>query len=312
MVMLMAQAIPLTTHKRRRSAAARAELGWAILFLLPTLLSVLVFTVFPVAYSLLISFWEWNVVRPPTWVGLENYRYLLQDKEFLRSLRNTFQFVVGYIPGTLVVSLLIAWLLSLDIQFRKLYRSLFFFPTIVSIIVISEVWLWIYEPKFGILNYYLGKLGLPNNTAWLGDPDIAMWSIVIMSVWAAFGYYMVLFLAGLLGIDRTLYEAAAMDGANGVRQFWYITLPLLAPVTFLIVVMLIIGAFQVFGQIYVMTEGGPAHATDVVIYTIYTNAFDRFKMGRASAQAYVVGMIMLVLTLIQWLFWGRGSGSNEE
>ena len=307
----MAQGIWPTPPSARRSAASRAELGWAILFLLPTLLSVLLFTVFPVVYSLIISFWEWNVVRPPQWVGLENYADLLTDKEFLRSLRNTFQFVLGYIPGTLVVSLLIAWLLSLDIQFRKVYRALFFFPTIVSIIVISEVWLWIYEPKFGILNYYLGKLGLPDNISWLGDPDVAMWAIVLMSIWAAFGYYMVLFLAGLLGIDRSLYEAASIDGANSVRQFWYITLPLLAPVTFLIVIMLIIGAFQVFGQIYVMTKGGPAHATDVVIYTIYTNAFDRFKMGRASAQAYVVGMIMLLFTLIQWRFWGRGSGSNE-
>jgi multiple sugar transport system permease protein len=135
----VAQAILPAVHKVRRSAASRAEVGWAILFLLPTLGSVLLFTIFPVAYSLLISFWEWNVVRPPTWVGLENYVDLLSDDEFQRSLRNTFQFVLGYIPGTLAVSLLIAWLLSLDIQLRKVYRALFFFSTIVSFIVISEV-----------------------------------------------------------------------------------------------------------------------------------------------------------------------------
>jgi len=298
---------PGSPQRRKHSRYALEELRWALLFLLPTVGSVLIFTVFPVIFSLVISLLEWNVVQPAKFVGLSNYRNLFTDEEFTRSLRNTLQFVIGYVPGTLVSALLIAFLLSQKIRFHKVYRAIFFFPTVISIIVISEVWLWIYEPKYGLLNYYLGKLGLPNNIAWLGNPDLAMWSIVIMSIWAACGYYMVLYLAGLLGIDRTLYEAASIDGADALHKFWYITLPLLAPVTFFILTMLVIGSFQVFGQIYVMTKGGPLHATDVVIYTIYNNAFNRFLMGRASAQAYVVGLIMFIITAIQWRFWGRGA-----
>jgi multiple sugar transport system permease protein len=297
----------ISKQRRKVSPYSAEELHWAILFLLPTVGSVLIFTVFPVLFSLVISLLEWNVVQPPKFVGLGNYQNLFADEEFKQSLRNTVQFVIGYVPGTLVASLLIAFLLSLKIRFHKVYRAIFFFPTVISIIVISEVWLWIYEPRYGLLNYYLGKIGLPNNIAWLGDPKLAMWSIVIMSIWAACGYYMVLYLAGLLGIDRTLYEAASIDGASTANQFWYITLPLLAPVTFFIVTMLVIGSFQVFGQIYVMTKGGPLHTTDVVIYTIYNNAFNRFLMGRASAQAYVVGFIMFIITAIQWRVWGRGA-----
>ncbi|MCX6049069.1 MAG: sugar ABC transporter permease, partial [Chloroflexi bacterium] len=240
--MAISKAQVSSTRQRKYSPYALEELRWAVLFLLPTVGSVLIFTVFPVLFSLVISLLEWNVVQPPKFVGLGNYQALFQDEEFIRSLKNTLQFVIGYVPGTLVASLLIAFLLSLKIKFHKVYRAIFFFPTVISIIVISEVWLWIYEPKFGLLNYYLGKLGLPSNTAWLGDPNLAMWSIVIMSIWAACGYYMVLYLAGLLCIDRTLYEAAGIDGAGMLRQFWYITLPLLAPVTFFIVTMLVIGS----------------------------------------------------------------------
>jgi multiple sugar transport system permease protein len=286
------------------------EVRWAILFLLPTVGSVLVFTVFPVIFSFVISLLEWNAVQPPKFVGLNNYRNLLTDAEFIRSVRNTLQFVIGYVPGILVSSLLIAFLLSREIRFHRVYRAIFFFPSIVSIIVLSEIWLWIYEPRYGLINYYLSKVGFSGAIGWLSDPKLAMWAIVIMSVWAAMGYYMVLYLAGLLGIDQTLYEAAEMDGANTFSQFWYITLPLLTPVTFLMVTMLVIGSFQVFGQVYVMTQGGPLHATDVVIYTIYNNAFGRFLMGRASAQAYVVGLMMFVVTVIQWRFWGRTSLSE--
>jgi multiple sugar transport system permease protein len=269
--------------------------------------AVLLFTVFPLIFSLYISLLNWNGVRPPIFVGLANFTALFSDDEFLHSLRNTLQFVVGYVPGVLVASLLVAYLLSMKIRFQHFYRAVFFFPSIVSIIVISEIWLWIYEPKYGLINYYLAKLGFSGNIAWLGDPKLAMWSIVLMSIWAAMGYYMLLYLAGLLGIDATLYEAAEIDGANLVSKFWYITLPLLMPVTFLIVTMLVIGSFQIFGQIYVMTQGGPLHATDVVIYTIYKNAFGRFLLGTASAQAYVVGIILFTLTALQWRFWGRQS-----
>ena len=271
------------------------------------MLLILVFTVFPLFFSLGISLFKWNVVQPAEFVGLNNYRRLVADEEFTRSMANTLKFVIGYVPGTMLASFVLAYLLSLNLKGRGIYRTVYYFPHMVSGIAIAEVWLWIYEPRFGLLNFYLGKLGLPSNIGWLADPRFAMWAIVIMSIWQSLGYYMLLYLSGLLNIDRSLYEAAEIDGAGAWARVRHITVPLIMPVTFFIMTMLIIGAFQVFGPIYVMTQGGPMHSTDVIIYTIYQSAFNRFRMGYASAQAYILGMIMLAITLIQWRFWGRSA-----
>jgi multiple sugar transport system permease protein len=295
------------TPRARARGYTREEVIWAVVLLAPTALATLVFVVFPVLFSLYMSFHKWIPGQPSSFVGLAQYRRLLTDQEFLNSLKNTVQFVIGYVPGTLVAALLVALLMNAKIRGRNIYRMLFFLPSITSIIVLAEIWLWIYEPRFGLINYYLGKIGLPNNLPWLSSPDTAMWSIVIMSIWAATGYFAVLFLAGLNGIDRTMYDAAKVDGAGEWGQFWYITLPLLAPTTFFILTMLVIGAFQVFGQIYVMTRGGPIQSTEVVVYTIYTNAFGRLNMGYASTEAYVVAVIMFILTVLQWRFFGRNA-----
>jgi multiple sugar transport system permease protein len=303
--MRLAQTKSTATRREPREEYRREEIVAACLFLLPTIVATGAFVVFPVVFSLYLSFEKWTVSSPPVFAGLSQYAHIFHDPEFLNSFANTLKFVVGFVPTTVVLSLLIALGMNTKLRGRTAYRMFFFLPSVTSIIVIAEVWLWLYEPRVGLLDYVLGRLGLPTTISWLNEPSIALWAIVLMSVWAATGYYKVLFLAGLSGIDRTLYESASIDGAGPWASFWHITLPLLMPTTFFVLTILVIGAFQVFGQIYVMTQGGPMHATDVVIYTIYVQAFQRFNMGYASAQAYSVGLVMLVFTALQWKFWGR-------
>lgn len=283
----------------------REEIIAAVLFLLPTIIATGAFVVFPVVFSLFLSFEKWNVTSTPVFVGLTQYERLFVDSEFINSFVNTIKFVLTFVPATIITSLAIAVCMNTRIRGREAYRMLFFLPSVTSIIVIAEIWLWLYEPRVGLLNYALSLVGFRGTIGWLTNPSLALWAIVFMSVWAATGYYMVLFLAGLSGIDRLLYESASIDGAGPWARFWYITLPLLLPTTFFVLTILVIAAFQVFGQVYVMTQGGPMNSTDVVMYTIYTQAFQRFNMGYASAQAYSVGLIMLVFTAIQWKFWGH-------
>jgi multiple sugar transport system permease protein len=283
----------------------RYELWWALFFLTPTVGSVLVFTVFPIFFALYMSFHEWSVIGTPQFIGAANYVEGFTSADFLRALRNTAQFVIGYVPGTIVTSLFFALLLHQNVRGRSLYRMLYFLPTVVSIVVIAEVWNWIYEPRYGLINYYLGQLGFSDTIPWLASPKWAMWAIVLMSVWKSTGYYMILYIAGLSGINPELYDAAAIDGAGNWSMFWRVTLPLLKPTTFFIITMLIISAFQIFGQIYVMTEGGPAGSTSVIMWVIYTTAFRNLRMGYASALSYVLFVILFSITLLQWRGWGR-------
>jgi multiple sugar transport system permease protein len=293
------------SKQRARSGLKRDEWLWALIFLTPTVGSVLLFTVFPVLFALYMSFHDWSILGTPEFIGFENYREGLTSEDFLRSLRNTGQFVLGYVPGTIIASLFFALLLHQNVRGRNLYRMVYFLPTVVSVVVIAEVWNWIYEPRYGLINYYLGQIGLPNTIPWLSSPDWAMWAIVLMSIWRSTGYYMILYLAGLAGINPELYDAAGIDGAGDWAIFWKVTLPLLKPTTFFVVTMLVISAFQIFGQIYVMTEGGPAGSTSVIMWEIYTNAFRNLRMGYAAALSYVLFAILFVITLLQWGGWGR-------
>jgi ABC-type sugar transport system permease subunit len=264
-----------------------------------------VFSLGPVVAGLGLSFTTWNLLRPPVFARAANYVALLtEDPLFLLSLRNTLYYSVLSIPLSIAVSLALALLLNQEIRGVKAYRTVYFIPAVVSMVAVSLVWKWMYSKDFGILNGILDVVGLPP-VGWLGSADTAMPSIVIMVVWKNMGYDMVIFLAGLQAIPQHLYDAAKVDGAGRWRRFWHITLPLLSPTMFFIVVLNIIASFQVFGPVYLMTEGGPGNRTLVYNYYLYQNAFLYLKMGYASAMAYILFAIIFIVTLIQTRYLGR-------
>jgi multiple sugar transport system permease protein len=289
---------------RRREALA------ALLFLAPSLVGFLIFMAGPLLASLGFSLLEWNLLTPPTWLGFDNYQQLLRDPEFWSSLWATIYYTLVSVPLGMVSALLLA--LALNQQFRgiAIYRTLYFIPVVSSMIAVALMWRWMYNPTSGILNYVLNNLfslfGLPWTAPdWLQSRTWAMPAIILMSVWKGLGYNMVLYLAGLQGIPRHLYEAAEIDGASGWHKFRHITLPLLTPTTFFIVIISIIGSFQVFEQAYIMTQGGPARATVTSVYYIYENGFQWYRMGYASAVAWVLFALIMLVTLIQWRYQDR-------
>ena len=273
----------------------------AYAFILPSLLGFLVFLVVPMVASLGISFFDWELLTPPSFVGLKNFADLLSDRVFKDVVVNTLYYTFGLVPLNLVVSLGLALWLNTRLRGLTLYRMAFFLPVVTVTVAVALIWRWMYEPRAGIIDVGLRAIGLPGPT-WLGDPHWAMPALILMSVWKGFGYNMVLFLAGLQGIPVSLYEAAMIDGANARQRFWSITLPLLSPVIFLAVVLTVISSFQVFDQAVVMTNGGPANATNTIVLYIYQNGFQYFHMGYASALAWVLFLVLLAITLGQlWL-----------
>jgi multiple sugar transport system permease protein len=273
------------------------EAGWALFFLAPSLAGFLLFTLGPALASLVLSLTEWDLIGSPRFVGLRNYRDILGDAIFARVAVNTVVYSGGVVPLLVVVSLALAMALNASFRGRTLFRTIFFLPVVSSTVAVAMVWRWIYAP-FGALNTVLVALGLPS-VGWLITTEWAMPSVILMSVWQSMGYSMVVFLAGLQSIPQHLYDAAAVDGATGWRRFRYITLPLLSPTTFFVVVMAVISTFQVFGQIYMLTGGGPAFATSTIVYHIYERAFLALHMGYASALAWVLFAAIFGLTLVQ-------------
>jgi multiple sugar transport system permease protein len=275
----------------------RREARWALIFLAPSLAGFLVFTLFPVGASLALSATRWDLIGKPAFVALDNYQDVLRDFLFWRVMANTAYYTGGAVPLVIVASLALALALNGPIRGRTLFRTLFFMPVVSSTVAVAMVWRWIYAP-FGVVNSLLTRLGLPA-LGWLTTPTWAMPAVILMSTWQSVGYSMVIFLAGLQGIPRHLYDAAAVDGATGWRRLWHITLPLLSPTTFFILVMAVIRSFQAFGQVYMLTEGGPAYATSTIVFYIYERAFLALHMGYASALAWVLFGVVFVLTLIQ-------------
>ena len=291
--------------RRFRRSWLGEETRWGYIFLAPVLAYLAVFVFFPVLYAFYLSFHEWNMLSPTMkFVGTQNYEELLRDPLFLQSLVNTAIFTFGVIGSIVVLSLSLA--LALDTKLRTIgfFRGVYYTPAVTSVIVIAAVWTWMYEPNFGILNNLAKMVGLPQ-LRWLSGIDTALLSVIITAVWRNVGYFGVIFLAGLQGIDTMYYEAAKVDGANVWQRFRHVTIPLLMPTTFYVIVMGIISSFQVFGLIYAMTGGGPVNATSVIVFYLYKQAFIYFKMGYASATAYVLFAIIFTLTLIQFRFMGR-------
>jgi ABC-type sugar transport system permease subunit len=233
-------------------------------------------------------------------VGLANYERLLDDTRFHVSLWNTVFYTVASTLPILAIPLLLAVLLDRGLPLKTFLRSAFFFPFTLSVVTVGLIWLWLLDPVVGPFNYYLKTAGIPV-WSWLADPSTAMWAIILTTVWWVTGYYLVIYLAGLQDIPRELYEAAALDGAGGMRRFWSITLPLLRPVLLFVLVTHVIGSFQVFGQVFILTFGGPGDATRTVVQHLYETAFRSFfHFGSASAMAWVLFVIILGFSLLQF------------
>lgn len=289
---------PQPTVKRKRSAAFKNAVS-AYLFLSPTLLIFSVFILFPVVFSLYLSFHRWNMFSTETsFTGLENYARIIGSEEFWSVLGNTLVYTLGTVPVNMILALIVAYFLNKKIAGKKFLRVAFFTPVVISPVAAAVIWRWIYEPNFGLLNYGLSWFGV-SSVNWLNDPTAAMFALIVMGVWKTFGVNMVLFSAGLQGIPDHYYEAAELDGAGPWSRFWHITLPLLSPTTFFILVMSVIGSFQVFDLVYVLTSGGPLGATKVLVFYLYEHAFKFFEMGYASAIAYFMFAMIFILTLLQ-------------
>jgi multiple sugar transport system permease protein len=287
-----------------RLSLARQEELIAYAFILPSLLGFIVFLVVPMIASLGISFYDWELLTPPQFVGFKNFVTLFTDRIFRQVAVNTLYYTFGLVPLNLIVSLGLAVWLNTRLRGLTLYRMVFFLPVVTVTVAVALIWRWMYEPRAGIIDVALRAVGLPG-PSWLGDAHWAMPAIILMSVWKGFGYNMVLFLAGLQGIPVSIYEAAMIDGANAWQRFWRITLPLLSPVIFLAVVLTVISSFQVFDQALVMTNGGPANATNTIVLYIYQNGFQFFRMGYASAIAWALFVVIFIFTLFQMHLQGR-------
>jgi multiple sugar transport system permease protein len=279
---------------RFRSLQAR-EAFFGYLFILPAVLGFLIFIAGPILASLYFSLTDYKIIAAPRWVGLANYARLLQDPIFWQSLKVTLVYAVLSLPLGLILSLSLAVLMNQKIRGISFWRTIYYLPAVIAGAAVAVLWRWILNPEFGLVNVLLKYLGI-QGPSWLQDSRWALPSLVMISLWAV-GGSMVIYLSGLQGIATELYEAAEMDGATSWRRFIHVTLPMLSPVIFFNVVMGLIGAFQWFTEPFVMTRGGPSQSTLSYMLNLYNNAFQFFKMGYASAMAWVLFVLVLLLTM---------------
>jgi multiple sugar transport system permease protein len=278
------------------------------LFILPSFIHLLVFLLIPVLFSFFLSFRDWKKpqFQDAPYIGLDNYSFLMSDKRFWQAMGNSAYYTALSVPLGMAISLGIAVVLNQKLKGVYLFRTLFFMPVISSWVAVAIIWATLLDPNAGIVNYLLSLVGLPK-VNWLGDPRSAMPSIALISIWKSAGFNMVIWLAGLQGIPQELYEAAAIDGATRWQSFWRITLPLLAPTSFFLAITGVIGSFQVFSPVYVLTKGGPQDSTNVAVYHIFRRAFQEFDFGYASAQSWVLFAVIFAVTLAQvWYMRRRG------
>ncbi|HEY8794859.1 MAG TPA: sugar ABC transporter permease [Gemmatimonadaceae bacterium] len=296
----MTGARALIAAKTPEWRAGRA--GW--LFIAPAITLIAVFFFLPVGASLLLSITDFDlyaVANPSNvrFVGTRNYTELLQNPTFWLALKNTFYFALIGGPLTVATSLGAALLLNAKVvRFKTLFRTIYFLPFVTTLVAVAIVWRYLYHPQYGFLNYALGAIGI-HPIDWLGDPRWAMPAIILLAVWKNFGYNMLIFIAGLQSVPEDLYEAAALDGAGAVRQFWHVTLPNLAPTFFFVGVVTMIGYFQLFAEPYVMTTGGPLGATTSLVLFMYEEGFRWWRLGVAASIAFLLFLIILVWTAIQ-------------
>jgi multiple sugar transport system permease protein len=297
-------------RRRRDNSVLRSERRWGYTLMSPFILGAIVFVAGPTIAAAVLSFTTWDLVGVPKWVGLQNYRDLLHDTVFRHVVWNTFFYTVLVVPLSIGLGLGLAVLLNRHGKGIRIFRILLFTPVTVPVIAAGLLWAWMMTPDYGLINYVLHSLHLPQSS-WIAGLDSAMPSVILVGVWRAVGLNIVLFLAALQSVDKSLLEAAALDGAGSWRSFWRIVFPLLTPTTFFAVIMAVISSFQVFDQTYVMTQGGPANNTLTVIYYIFLQGFTYLQMGYASAISTLFAIAVFALTLVAiryqrlWVFYGE-------
>jgi multiple sugar transport system permease protein len=286
--------------RARWSPRTRGQALWGYLLIAPMMLGFTLFFLLALIASLALSFTDWDVLSAPNWIGLSNYARLPHDPDFRAALGNTAALAIPNVALRLILSLAIALALNSQIRFRAFYRTIFFLPVLTMPVAVGTIWKWLFDPSFGPINNALGRVGLPQ-PEWLNHPESALIAVVIVLLWSGVGYDMVIYLAGLQGIPREYYEAAQIDGASGWRQFRDITLPLLTPTTFFLMVVAIIGSLQVFDLVYIMTRvGSSTNRFPTIVYYIYEEGFQKFQMGYAITVAWVLLLIIFVFTLLQF------------
>ncbi|EAG8715794.1 sugar ABC transporter permease [Listeria monocytogenes] len=281
----------------RNKSAQIHQQRMAYLFIALPVLLLAIFMILPIGMALFVSFTDYDIVNSPNWIGFDNYIKMFRDPYFLISLKNTIIYTALFVPLGLVASLGAAILINMNKKGAGLLRTFFYVPVLCSTVATATIWYWLLNPQYGLINRVLGWFGI-NGPAWLYDSNWAMFAIVMMSVWMTFGTNMMIFLAGLQGIPANLYEASKIEGASRWKTFRYVTWPSLSRTTFLVTTMLIINAFQVFDQAYVLTKGGPGNSTITLVYYIYNEGFGGLKMGYASAISFVLFLIILVFSII--------------
>lgn len=274
---------------------------WALIFLMPSLIGILIFNFIPTITSFYLSFTKWNLLGTPQFIGLNNYLSLFADPLFYKVLQQTILFVFGTVILDVTISLFISIGLNNLVKGKAIFRTIYFLPVVSSMVAVAILWNWIFDPAYGFLNYFL-KIFNIDPIFWLSDPNWALPAIIMVSVWKNIGYSTVLFLSGLQTLPQDCMEAASVDGAKPAQVFYKITLPLLSPTIFLVSIMSFINTFQTFDSVYILTSGGPQNTTNLMVYWLYKNAFEFYNMGRASAIAYVLFVIILIITLFQWNF----------
>lgn len=269
-------------------------------FILPNFIGFALFTLIPVIFAFILSFLNWDGANDITWAGLNNFKRLFTDSTFKIALWNTVYYSILTVPLTLVSALGIAVLLNKKIAGRNIFRTIFFFPYVASLVAVAVVWNMIFNPSMGVVNEFLRSLGMATPPGWTSSTTWAMPVIIFVSIWKNMGYYMVIYLAALQAIPKDLYEAASIDGATPWQQFKNITVPMLTPTTFFVSIMLTISCFKVFDLVYMMTAGGPGRSTTVLVSHIYNTAFKEFSYGYSSALSMVLFAIVLVITIVQF------------
>lgn len=293
----------------QKSGLQKKEWLAGYLFILPNFIGFLIFIALPVLVGFFISFTDYNGFNQCNFVGLSNYTKMFQDTFFQTALWNNIIFTITSVPLTLLVALLLALALNKKIFMGEFFKTVYFFPTITSMVAVGIVWSMIFNPSKGPVNQFLMGIGIENVPKWLASSSTAMMTIVFVTVWKNAGYYMIMFLGGLKSIPEQLYEAAQIDGANAWERFWHVTWPMLSPTTFMVTILCVISSFQVFDIINIMTEGGPGRSTNVLVYRIYQEGFENLRFGYASAMAYFLFLIIIVITVIQ--FKGQKKWVNE-
>ncbi|WP_435166133.1 carbohydrate ABC transporter permease [Paenibacillus glycanilyticus] len=279
------------------------------MLIFPSVVLFVLFILLPIVWVLYLSFTDYTMLNAPEWVGFKNFERLWRDEIFHRAVKNTALYWIGTVIPSMVIGLILANLLALRLRGLALFRAFLYLPGVISSVAVAMTWLWLFDPRQGPINGFLKLIGLEGRN-WLQDPKTSLSSVILIGIWVGIGYAMIIFLSGIQSISESLYEAASLDGASGLRKFWHITIPLLKPMTLFLFITATIRSFQVFDLVFVLTGGGPANSSTTVVTQIVGASFQEYKMGYASAMAVFLLAATFVVTVIQYAVGSRNASAE--